>query len=182
MLFENSPTLRREQRKLHSTTNPRWIMFYYFIFSVFLFISQQTVEINSISPSLLAPHPRNITNSIICFFCIQTVSFRLWRDIWSRREGRMKLRVENRFDDVLLLSLYRFDSIPHPPFFRSNLIFNADASKRSGIYQSISICCCDVDFFSRNPDMPWRWLLCISNRLSRWKRETEWLIGEMWVI
>lgn len=87
------------------------LLFYFCLFlriSVFLFISQQTVEINSISPFSGTQRKQHYLLKFLDS-CI--------RSLGEGSEGKM-LRVEtsrNRFDDVLLLSIYRFDSIPRLP-------------------------------------------------------------------
>lgn len=148
-----------EGRNIRSQMN--YVLLFYF--SVFLFISQQTVEINSISSLslhrqlfLLRTERETWQIALSAYFLHANSSDRsisltaskdAIKDEWGKsRTERTERNVEggrNRFDDVLLLSIYRFDSISHPtsPFAFSlrlyHLISVVDASQRFGIYQSI---------------------------------------------
>lgn len=110
----------RERTWNSTQTEMNYVLLFHF--SVFLFISQQTVEINSISSS---PSPRPPANSIICLFlAVKHRAVRLNRARDAIKEGGRQiewkneemLRVKNRFDDVLLLSIrsiwFNFTSTP----------------------------------------------------------------------
>lgn len=142
------------------------------------------MEINSIS----SPFPTsNTANSIICLFLAYKQfqsSIRL-KQREMRLENEEMLRVENRFDDVLLLSIYRFDSISLPPPFRLSPLL------------SLNLWCeCIATLWNSPIDFHFLLLILVSLFPHRhdvdfyaffdnYRNENEWLISvmfEMWVI